>query len=443
MASSENRPSAKRHAAWPEEADLTIIGAGPAGLFCALQAASNKDKRIIVLEKMGSPGHKLLVSGSGRCNITHNGDIQEFLSHYGDHGRSLRPALQSFTNRDLTTFFEGKGLAMITEDSGKVFPVTRRSRDVLDILVQECIANGVRLLCGQRVRSLSKEEHGFEVVTEDRSFVSPQVVVATGGLSYPATGSSGEGYLLSRGLGHNIIETGPALTPLYIKDYPFHELAGISIPDVQVSLQNPAMTRANRGDILFTHEGLSGPAILDFSRFVAPGDIIRLSFIPESSRQDLEAWLLKSAGKAGGKSLKGLLDDLPTPLGPAVSFIPARLMARILEISGIPDDLKSAQLTRQMRINLCNNLIGLPLEVSKLGGYDVAMVTRGGADLREVNPKTMESRLAKGFYLVGEVLDIDGDTGGYNLQAAFSTGALAARSITMKWQGQRNLNIVK
>jgi len=417
---------------------LIIIGAGPAGLFCALRAASsasNKDKRIIVLEKMGSPGRKLLVSGSGRCNITHKGDIQEFLSHYGEHGRFLHPALHSFTNRDLISFFEGKGLAMITEDSGKVFPVTRRSRDVLDILVQECIVNGVRLLCGQRVRSLSREEHGFEVVTEDRSFVSPLLVVATGGLSYPATGSSGDGHLLSRGLGHNIIEPGPALTPLYIKDHPFHELAGISIPDVMVSLQNPAMTRTNCGDILFTHEGLSGPAILDFSRFIAPGDIIRLSFIPECSRQDLEAWLLKSAVEMGAKSLKRLLDDLPTHLGPAVSFIPARLMARILEISGIPDELKCAQLTRQMRINLCNNLIGRPLEVSKLGGYDVAMVTRGGADLREINPKTMESRLVKGFYLVGEVLDVDGDTGGYNLQAAFSTGALAARSITMKWQG--------
>ncbi|MGV8175824.1 MAG: NAD(P)/FAD-dependent oxidoreductase [Methanothrix sp.] len=417
---------------------MIIVGAGPAGLFCAINAASfnrDRNKRIVVLEKMGSPGHKLLVSGSGRCNITHNGDIQEFLSHYGDHGRFLRPALLRFTNRDLISFFEGRGLAMTTEESGKVFPITKRSRDVLDILVQECIDNRVRLICGQKVLSLSKEEHGFETVTEDRSFTSPLVVVATGGLSYPSTGSSGDGYRFSRGLGHNIIEPAPALTPLCIKDHPFRELSGISIPDARVSLQHPKKTRSNCGDILFTHDGLSGPAILDFSRFVAPGDIIRLSLIPACERRELEDWLVKSAGREGGKSLKKLLEDLPRSSGSPVSFIPGRLIAKILEISGIPDELKCAQLTRQMRINLCNNLIGLPLEVSKLGGYDVAMVSRGGADLREVNSRTMESRLVKGFYLVGEVLDVDGDTGGYNLQAAFSTGALAARSIAMKWQG--------
>ncbi|MCU0637315.1 MAG: aminoacetone oxidase family FAD-binding enzyme [Methanothrix sp.] len=314
MEPAENNPSGKRYVACPEEADLIIIGAGPAGLFCAINAASfnrDRNKRIIVLEKMGSPGHKLLVSGSGRCNITHDGDIQEFLSHYGEHGRFLRPALLGFTNRDLISFFEGKGLAMISEDNGKVFPATKRSRDVLDILVRDCIVNGVRLLCGQRVHSLSKIENRFEVITEDRFFVSPLVVVATGGLSYPATGSSGDGYRFSRGLGHNIIEPGPALTPLCIKDYPFHELSGISISDVRISLQHPKKTRSNCGDILFTHDGLSGPAILDFSRFVEPGYILRLSFIPAWERRELEDWLVKSAGEEGGKSLKRLLEQLP------------------------------------------------------------------------------------------------------------------------------------
>jgi predicted Rossmann fold flavoprotein len=432
---SEKKPSAERCIGCLEEADLIIIGAGPAGLFCAIKAASsihNKNKRILLLEKMGSPGRKLLVSGSGSCNITHDGNIQKFLSHYGEHGRFLRPALLSFTNRDLISFFGGKGLAMIAEESGKVFPVTKRSRDVLDILVRECKIHKIRLRCGEKVLSLSKGGHGFEVVTEDRSYLSPLVVVATGGCSYPATGSSGDGYRFARALGHNIIKPGPALTPLYIKDYPFHELAGISIPDVQISLEHPATTRINCGDILFTHEGLSGPAILDFSRFIAPGDILRLSFIPPGKRRKLEAWFLKSTGEKGSKSLKTLLGDLPTSFCRPVSFIPGRLIAKILEISGIPAELKCAHLSRQMRITLFNNLTGLPLEVSKLGGYDIAMVSRGGVDLREVNSKTMESRLVKGLYLVGEVLDVDGDTGGYNLQATFSTGALAARSITLK-----------
>jgi predicted Rossmann fold flavoprotein len=418
-----------------EEADLIIIGAGPAGLICAIKAASsihNKNKRILVLEKMGSPGRKLLVSGSGRCNITHNGNIQEFFSHYGEHGMFLRPALLSFTNRDLISFFEGTGLAMITGESGKIFPVTERSRDVLDILVRECKVHRISLRCGQKVLRLAKKRHGFEIVTEDRSYLAPMVVVATGGCSYPATGSSGDGYRFAGALGHHIIEPGPALTPFYIKDYPFRELAGISIPNVKVSLKHSAIIRTNCGDILFTHEGLSGPAILDFSRFISPGDIIRLSFFPSERRQELEAWFLKSARENGSKSLKTLLEELPSSLD--LNIPPARLIAKILEISGIPAELKRAHLSRQMRITLLNNLTDLPLEVLKLGGYDTAMVSRGGADLREVNSKTMESRLAKGFYLVGEVLDVDGDTGGYNLQAAFSTGVLAAKSITMNWQ---------
>lgn len=433
-----------------EEADLIIIGAGPSGLFCAIKAAGsihNKNKhysRIIVLEKKGTPGRKLLISGSGRCNITHSGDIQEFLSHYGEHSRFMRPALLSFTNRDLVSFFAEKGLAMIEEESGKIFPATGRSRNVLDILVRECEAHKISLHSDQKVLSLSKKEHGFEdrfghwiehgfeAITEDGFYLSPLVVIATGGCSYPATGSSGDGYRFARALGHNIIEPGPALTPAYIKDYPFRELAGISIPDVQVSLQHSETTRTNCGDILFTHEGLSGPAILDFSRHIMPGDTIRLSIIPPERRPELEAWFLKRTEEMGGKGLKTLLEDLPPAFCRSGQSIPGRLIAKILEISGIPAELKGAQLSRHLRITLFNNLTGLPLDVARLGGWDIAMVSRGGVDLGEVNSRTMESRLVKGLYLVGEVLDVDGDTGGYNLQAAFSTGALAAGSIAKK-----------
>jgi predicted Rossmann fold flavoprotein len=443
VVSSEKRPFADKNINCREEADLIIIGAGPAGLFCAIKAAGSihdknkQNSRIIVLEKKGTPGRKLLISGSGRCNITHCGDIQEFLNHYGEHGRFLRPALLSFTNRDLASFFAEKGLAMIEEESGKIFPATGRSRDVIDILIRECEASRISLQCGQKVLSISKKEHGFEdgfeVVTEDRRYLSPLVVIATGGCSYPATGSSGDGYRFARDLGHNIIEPGPALTPIFVKNYPFRELAGISIPDVQVSLQHSETTRTNCGDILFTHEGLSGPAILDFSRYIMPGDILRLSLIPPEKRRELEAWFLKSTGEMGGKSLKTLLEDLPPAFFRSAQSIPGRLMAKILEISKIPAELKSAQLSRHLRISLFNNLTGLPLQVAKLGGWDIAMVSRGGVDLQEVNSKTMESRLVKGLYLAGEVLDVDGDTGGYNLQAAFSTGALAAGSIAKKW----------
>ena len=459
MASSEIWPSAKKNINYREEADLIIIGAGPAGLFCAIKAAGSihddrkkHNCRIIVLEKKGTPGRKLLISGSGRSNITHGGDIQDFFSHYGEHGRFLRPALLSFKNKDIVSFFAEKGLAMIEEESGKIFPATGRSKDVLDILVRECEARRICLQCGQKVLSISKKDHGsedgsedgsddrfkhgiescFEVATEDGSYRSPLLVIATGGCSYPATGSSGDGYRFARDLGHNIIEPGPALTPIFIKDYPFRELAGVSILDVQVSLQHSEKTLTNCGDILFTHEGLSGPAILDFSRYIMPGDTVRLSLMPQEKRRELEAWFLKSTEENGGKSLKTLLEYLPPAFCRSAQSIPGRLTAKILEISGIPAELKGSQLSRHLRITLLNNLTGLPLQVARLGGWDTAMVSRGGVDLQEVNSRTMESRLVKGLYLVGEVLDVDGDTGGYNLQAAFSTGALAAGSIAKK-----------
>ncbi len=455
MASSEIWPSAKKNINYREEADLIIIGAGPAGLFCAIKAAGSihddrkkHNSRIIVLEKKGTPGRKLLISGSGRSNITHGGDIQDFFSHYGEHGRFLRPALLSFKNKDIVSFFAEKGLAMIEEESGKIFPATGRSKDVLDILVRECEARRISLQCGQKALSISKKDHGsedgsddrfkhgiesgFEVATEDGSYRSPLLVIATGGCSYPATGSSGDGYRFARDLGHNIIEPGPALTPIFIKDYPFRELAGVSIPDVQVSLQHSEKTLTNCGDILFTHEGLSGPAILDFSRYIMPGDTVRLSLMPQEKRRELEAWFLKSAEENGGRSLKTLLEDLPPDFCRSAQSIPGRLTAKILEMSGIPAELKGSQLSRHLRITLLNNLTGLPLQVARLGGWDIAMVSRGGVDLQEVNSRTMESRLVKGLYLVGEVLDVDGDTGGYNLQAAFSTGALAAGSIAKK-----------
>jgi predicted Rossmann fold flavoprotein len=411
-----------------EEYDLIIIGAGPSGLFCAVNSAQI-GRKILLLEKKDSPGRKLLISGCGQCNITHEGDIAAFLEHYGDGGRFLRPALLGFTNCDLVSFFKEKGLAFRTENGGKIFPKTMRSRDVLDVLMKECESKGVQLRCGQKVRSVSRSESGFTVHCGNCSYRSPLLVIATGGSSYPATGSTGDGYRFARELGHSMAEIGPALTPVYIRDYPFAGLAGISIPGLKVSIYRQKKIREGRGDILFTHQGLSGPGILDLSRFIRAGDTLKISFVPEERRQDLEDWLLCRMRDDGSRRLRSMLAELPFS-----APLPARLIDGILEISDIPRELRFANLSREMRNSLVDNLTALPLVVSELGGFDVAMVTRGGVALKEVNPKTMESRLVKGLYLVGEVLDIDGDTGGYNLQAAFSTAMLAARSIKNRYQ---------
>ncbi|MCX6673618.1 MAG: NAD(P)/FAD-dependent oxidoreductase [Methanothrix sp.] len=411
----------------PEDYDLIIVGAGPSGLFCAINSMQ-KGKRILILEKKNSPGHKLLISGSGHCNITHDGNIRNFLDHFGDHGRFLRPALLGFTNSDLISFFKENGLGMIREKGGKMFPETLQARDVLNILIEQCRALGVVIKCNQAVKSITRKEDGFLVDCENGSYGSRLLVIATGGCTYPATGSSGDGYRFAGILGHRIVEIGPALTPLLIKDYPFSDLAGLSFPDMKISLYRHAKIREHQGDILFTHEGLSGPGILDLSRYIRAEDVLKLSFAPADKRDALEKWLVDMARQDGGRSLLSVLSDLPRFV-PSSLPLPSRLIKRILEISGMASDLQMAQLTREMRNRLIDNLTALSLVVSDLCGYNQAMVTRGGVETMEVNPKTMQSRLVKGLYLVGEVLDVDGDTGGYNLQAAFSTGMLAAGSI--------------
>jgi predicted Rossmann fold flavoprotein len=418
--------------------DLIIVGAGPSGLFCGINAMLT-GKKILILEKKNSPGHKLLISGSGQCNITHDGDILDFLNHFGDpgHGRFLRPALLGFTNNDLISFFRLKGLEMIREKGGKVFPKTRRARDVLDILLEQCREKRVVVECNQTVMSIARnevagKENDFLVSCKEGIYSSSLLAIATGGCSYPATGSSGDGYRFAEILGHRINEIGPALTPLLIKDYPFSDLAGLSFPDMKISLYRHRKIREHQGDILFTHEGLSGPGILDSSRYIRARDILKLSFVPDDKRKALEEWLVNKARWDGAMSLFSVLADLSHLEIPVVPLYP-RLIKRILKILGMPSDLQIAQLTRENRSTLVDNLTGFPLVVSDLCGYNTAMVTRGGVEKKEVDSKTMQSRLVKGLYLVGEVLDVDGDTGGYNLQAAFSTGMLAARSIKRNW----------
>jgi predicted Rossmann fold flavoprotein len=411
-----------------EVLDLIVVGAGPAGLFCGMNS-SGKDERVLIIEKKRSPANKLLVSGSGRCNLTHAGEIRSFFSHYGGHGRFLRPALLGFTNLDLIAFFEERGLPMITLEGGKVFPETQRSRDVLTVLLAECEVRKIDIAFGKAVTSISKSRDEFLVACTDETYRSRTLVIATGGRSYPATGSTGDGYSFARSLGHSIAEVGPALAPVRIRDYPFSTLAGISLPEASVSIFRGRKVKEHRGDVLFTHEGLSGPGILDFSRDIRPGDLLKISFVGTRKKEEIERWLIDRSQEEGARNLKTVLAELE---------IPARLVAEVLDILGIRDDLKCASMTRKMRIGLADRLSGFPMIVEELGGFDSAMVTRGGVSLSEVNSKTMESKLVPGLYFVGEVLDVDGDTGGYNLQAAFSTGFFAARCIRKRLKDRKN-----
>ena len=376
------------------------------------------------MEKNPDPGKKLLLSGSGQCNITHDGEIRDFLARYGNHGKFLKPALFAFTNTDLITFFGERGLPMVTEENGKVFPKTLRSDDVLATLLVECRERGVILHCGEAVTGISRISDGFEISTMNGVYRAPVVVIATGGASYPKSGSTGDGYRFAASMGQPVTEIGPALTPLLIRNFPFASLSGISFQQMHFSVWRAKKKIADyTGDVLFTHLGLSGPGILDASREIRTDDEIRLSFVGTLKREEFAADLRRRIQESRDWQIGTILAAYP---------IPERLNRKLLALSGIPEDLKGNHFSAEQRLQLIANCTEFPLTVTAPGGFSVAMVTRGGVALENVNPKTMESTIISNLYFAGEVLDIDGDTGGYNLQAAFSTAFLAGQSIRKK-----------
>lgn len=410
------------------EFDVIVAGAGPAGLFAAVSAAE-AGSRVLLLEKMPSPGRKLLISGTGQCNLTHAGPISSFLGRYGAAGKFLRGALYAFSNADLAAYFAARGLELEETEGGKVFPASRRARDVLDALLAELRRLGAEIHTGRRVLSARKDGGAFEIGTEAGVERAAALVVATGGLSYPATGSSGDGYALAASFGHRVAETAPALTPVVAaKDgafpfSPFVSCAGVALRDTSIAVFRGGRKAAEgRGDVLFTHRGLSGPGILDLSRSIRVGDELRVSLAPGSGGvEDVEKRLLAELGAHGKRSVARVLREA----GPAESVCLALLEALGVEAAG-----KASVLSRAARRSLAQSLAeggeaGHRFIVAELGSWTEAMATRGGVALSEVDPRSMESRIVPGLYFAGEVLDVDGDTGGFNIQAACSTGRLA------------------
>ena len=400
--------------------DVIIVGGGPAGLFCAIHSAG-EGRKVLVLEKKASCGRKLLITGSGQCNLTHEGEISEFLSHYNNTGRFLRPALMNFTNKDLVDFFVKRGVSFETDKNGKIFPSTKKAADILSVLLRECEEMGVLIRCSEPVSSVKIAEGGFVVETIADKYSSKSLVISSGGASYPQTGSSGDGYKIAESLGQPVTEIAPALAPVYPRSYPFGSLSGISFNDARISLFRENKKIADHtGDILLTHKGLSGPRILDFSRNIVPGDVLKISFMTGMNSEEFRKDFTQKTDSGGTKLVRTILSEYS---------LPERFARKIIELSGISTDLTCAHLPKKERNILIKNLTEYPFEVRELGGFDESMVTCGGVALEGINPKTMESKVVPGLFFVGEVLDIDGDTGGYNLQAAFSTGFLAAKTI--------------
>jgi predicted Rossmann fold flavoprotein len=401
--------------------EIIIIGAGPAGLFAA---ANIKASNVLVLEKNSTAGKKLLISGSGRCNITQSGSIADFFSRYGDNHRFIIPALKEFTNIDLIEFFEERGLNMF-EKKGKIFPETENSYDVLELLLNECRSKKVIINYNESVNNITYKDGSFLLTTNHEIYQCTKLVIATGGKSYPTTGSTGDGYYFSESLGHPVEKPKPALTPVYIQDYSFSELSGISLDNRKISIyRNGQKIKQNIGHIGFTHWGLSGPGILDLSRYIETGDTLKINLInqnPEILRNSINETTVNDKKLSVKKYLKNY--DLADGL--------IKLLLTEMKIDG---SSYLSNVSRTQRNGIIQAFCEYPFVVQRTGDYNIAMATKGGVSLKEVSSKTMESKLIKNLFFAGEVLDIDGDTGGYNIQAAFSTAYLAAKSISSKNQ---------
>lgn len=405
-----------------DRCDVVVVGAGAAGTMAAIQAAG-RGRRTVLLEKNRQPGLKILISGGGRCNLTTTRRDKDLERQYGARrGRFLRHALRSFPPTALREFVERAGVPLREEDLEKLFPVSQRARDVVDALLRLCRDAGVELVAEAPVHELRPADDGagFVVHHARGELRCASVVLATGGLSYPKTGATGDGYAWCRAFGHTITETFPALAPLQVDERWVRELQGIVLHDVDIACVGPdgAETLRRRRPILFTHKGLSGPAPMDLA-----GDVeelrgcasARFDFAPEQHREALEQAWLADAAAHGSRRVETLL-----PRG-----LPERVRHALVAHGGIAPDVTLASLPKGSRRRLLEIVKDLRVPVPKSLGYAAAEVTRGGVALDEVDARTMQSKLRPGLFVCGELLDVDGPIGGFNFQAAFATGRLA------------------
>jgi predicted Rossmann fold flavoprotein len=396
--------------------DTIIIGAGAAGLMTAITAARNGVK-VLLLDGQKKIGAKILMSGGTRCNVT-NKQISE--KDYNSHQlMRVRNILRGFDNKQTLEFFNALGVELVLEstgDWGKYFPVTNSGKTVLDALLKACAQHKVEVKPDHKVMAVTCAAGVFTVQGEGFSYQAPCVVLTTGGLSYPTTGSDGVGYRIARGFGHSIVPTTPALTPLLTNDADLKTLSGISLPVALMLYSNGKKVRTILDDFLFTHLGFSGPAALDISRhWLAAKDTnaqIFVNFLPSETQESFDALLQTAIQKSPKKSLKNFL----------CGFLPERLALVLLTKMHFDGHKALCQLDRQTRQKVGTLCVNYPLACTGVVGYSKAEVTAGGVDLAEVNPKNLESNHQPGLYFAGEILDVDGRIGGFNFQWAWASG---------------------
>lgn len=402
-----------------------MIGGGAAGTLCAALAAG-RGLDVVLLEPNRMLGRKLRITGKGRCNVTNDCDAREFISAIPGDGRFLQSAIHKFGTSDTKALFEGLGVALKTERGNRVFPESDRADDIADALSKLARENGVRVLRERATRILTDEAGAVRAVSAGGGEIECEAaVICTGGLSYPGTGSTGDGYRMARELGHTIRPCRPSLVPLESPDAWCREMQGFSLRNVELSAyEDEKLIYKALGEMLFTHFGVSGPLVLSASahmrRFGECRYRLSIDLKPGLDEKKLDARLLRDFEKYSNREFRNSLGDLA-----GRAMIPV-----LVELSGIPGDTRTNSVTRQQRAALAQLLKHFPVSLSGPRPIAEAIVTSGGVATTEVNPRTMESKLVPGLYFAGEVLDLDAYTGGYNLQIAWSTAFVAANSLT-------------
>lgn len=416
---------------------VLIIGGGAAGMMAAVFAAKNGNK-VEIFEKNEKLGKKLFITGKGRCNITNAAELEDFFPAVTSNPKFLYSAFYSFTNEQVISFFEGLGVRTKVERGGRVFPVSDHSSDVIQALKKEMERLEVKINLNAEVKELRIEKRpSGETVTgillaSGKKISGDAVIVATGGISYPSTGSTGDGYRFARKCGHKVSELSPSLVPMEVKEWYAGELMGLSLRNIEIRITDGKKKLYQEfGEMLFTHYGVTGPVILSASSIVGKKLkdkelTLHIDLKPALTEEQLDKRVLREFEANHNRQFKNAVDGL----------FPSKLRPVIVELSGISEEKKVHEITKEERLRFVRLIKDFTMTLTGLRGYNEAIITKGGVSVKEIDPGTMESKLVKGLYFAGEVLDLDAVTGGYNLQISWSTGYLAGINAAADGQSQ-------
>lgn len=407
---------------------IVIIGGGAAGLAAAISASEKykNQAEVTLIEKNERPARKVMITGKGRCNVTNNCNVDTLIANVPKNGKFLYSAFSGFTPKDVISFFETAGVPLKTERGNRVFPVSDKAVDIVDALVKTAKSGGTKFINATAAEILAENGSVSGVkLTDGRVISADSVILATGGMSYPLTGSTGDGYKMAQKLGHTVTELKPSLVPLCIHEGFCTKIAGLSLKNVTLSIFETGKKKplfSEMGEMLFTHFGISGPLVLSASSHIRyMGKKEYMAFVdlkPALSIEQLDNRILRDFGEEQNKDFANSLSKL----------LPKSLIPVIIKLSGIKSDKKVNQIEREERLGLCKLIKALPLHITGFRPIEEAIITSGGISVKEIDPKTMGSKLVSGLFFAGEIIDVDAYTGGFNLQIAFSTGFAAGKN---------------